>query len=39
MRRRMLTCRIPQTQVDSAPIDHNVGTEVVEHSWNIILQH
>jgi len=37
IQRRMLmpreeTCCIPQTQVDSAPVDHNIGTEVVEHS-------
>jgi hypothetical protein len=32
-----VTCSVPQPEVDSVTINHNIGTEVVKHGWNIIL--
>lgn len=33
-----LTCSIPQAKVHNTTIHDNIGTEVVEYRWNIILQ-
>lgn len=31
------TSSIPKTQIDSLPINHDIGTEVIKHGRNIIL--